>query len=188
MVMAGGVFEGPLKKEKSSLLISFRKSYLGYMEDIGLDFTTVPETFDSQVKLTIDLSGTLQDRMFDNRYIINLRGGYKPTQNWDFSASWIWMGGAPYTPIDTVSSSQVNELILDKSRFHGARYPEYNSLNLRIDKRFNFKKSNLIIYLDIWNVFDRNNILDYNWNKYERNIDFKDQLSILPMLGVELKF
>jgi len=135
-----------------------------------------------------DLLGIMQNRIFDNRFLINLSGGFKPNRKWEFSGRWTLAGGAPYTPIDIEKSRQLNDWILDQSRYNRARYPTYNSLNLRIDKRWYLGKSSIIIYLDVWNVFNHKNVLYYCWGKGSKRVMPEYQLPIFPILGINYEF
>jgi len=93
-----------------------------------------------------------RDRIFDNRLILSLEGGYKPDSRWEFSLRWIYAGGRPYTPFDERASQEADQGILDDSRVNASRYPAYHSLNARCDRRFHFSGSNLIFYLSVWNA------------------------------------
>lgn len=128
------------------------------------------------------------DRVFDNRYIFSIEGGYKPGNNWEFSLRWIFAGGTPYTPFDNTESEKINRAVLDQSRINKARYPEYHSLNVRFDRRFHFTKSNLVTYLSVWNAYNRKNIATYFWNENENKKDVIYQWSTLPIIGLEFEF
>lgn len=135
-----------------------------------------------------DLFGTLRNRIFDNRYLLNLVLGWKPSRRWEFSARWTMRGGAPYTPTDIVQSDLSGKWVLNRSRTNEARYPNYNSLNLRLDKRWFFGKTSLILYVDVWNVFGRENIRYYVWDPYSRQMEAKYQVETFPIFGMEFEF
>ena len=67
-----------------------------------------------------------------------------------------YLGKAPYTPIDTLLSRLNYGVrgggIPDYSRVNSQRLGTYSVMDIRIDKKWNFKKSTLDIYLDIQNV------------------------------------
>lgn len=137
-----------------------------------------------------DLMGRTHNRVYDNRYTFNLCCGYKPTRSWEFSAKLTVFGGGPYTPIDVDASTQRDRWILDSSRFLQSRYPAYNSLNLRVDKRFYFSGSSLTIFLDVWNVLNSKNVLYYWYTRWWENhpIEATYQMGIFPILGMEFEF
>jgi len=137
-----------------------------------------------------DFNSVWRNRIYDNRYLCNIEGGYKPNPKWEFSLRWTFAGGAPYTPFDVAASQSAHRSIFDLNKINAERLPAYHSLKLRADRRFNFHGSNLILYLDIWNVCGRENIFSYTWNEVEnKQEDFKAWTnSMLPIFGVEYEF
>jgi hypothetical protein len=132
--------------------------------------------------------GIWYDRAYDNQFNFNIEGGYKPNNRWEFSLRWEYAGGAPYTPYDIVASEALGKGVHDETRVNAERYPDYHSLNLRFDRRFNFVGSNLIFYLSVWNVYNRNNIGGYEWNEFDNAPEASEQWSTLPILGLEYEF
>jgi len=132
--------------------------------------------------------GIWRDRVFDNGLLCSAEGGYKPNDAWEFSMRWIYAGGAPYTPLDIEASKAINRSVLDRNRINEERYPAYHSLNVRVDRRFNFSQSNLIVFLSVWNAYNRENIAGYYWNEIDREQDVMHQWSMLPVFGMEFEF
>lgn len=93
---------------------------------------------------------------WDNRHLISFTGGYKFKRNWEMGLRYRYLGKAPYTPIDTLLSRLNYGVrgggIPDYSRVNSQRLGTYSVMDIRIDKKWNFKKSTLDIYLDIQNV------------------------------------
>lgn len=135
-----------------------------------------------------DLNGVTRNRRYDNCYAVNLSAVYKPWKTWEFSARLTFMGGAPYTPIDFKGSEQVSAWTLDHSRYLRYRYPSYSTFNLRINKLFRFKQSSLLLYLEILNMFNRENVLSYWWAGWGPFASEEHQLPVLPILGMEFRF
>jgi len=132
--------------------------------------------------------GVWRDRNYDNRLIVSLEGGYKPSPGLEMSLRWIYAGGVPYTPIDAEQSVINHRSVLDETRINAERYPDYHSMNVRIDKRYFFNKTNLVIYISVWNVYNQKNIAQYYWNDTDQTIDEVYQWTLLPILGVEYEF
>jgi hypothetical protein len=111
---------------------------------------------------------------WDTRHLLSLIVGKKFNRGWEFGAKYRLSGGTPYTPFDMVSSRQ-NYLVTgqgtpDYNRLNENRLPFFNQLDIRFDKKFNFKKSSLNIYLDFQNAaFSKNVNKDYY--SFERNPD-----------------
>ncbi|MFZ6034396.1 MAG: TonB-dependent receptor [Melioribacter sp.] len=135
-----------------------------------------------------DSKGNWRNRVYDNRIIFNIEGGYKLGNDWQFSMRWIYAGGTPYTPFDIEKSVNLNRGVLDEERINMERLPDYHSLNLRIDKRFFFRNSNMTLYVSVWNAYNRKNIASYFWHQYEKKQKPVQQWGLLPIFGIEYEF
>jgi len=135
-----------------------------------------------------DLNNQWHNRVVDNRFTFNVEGGYKPNNKWEFSARWIYAGGAPYTPYDVQASFAAHRGVFNENRVNDSRLPDYHSLNVRFDRRFFFQNSNIVFYLSIWNAYGRENISSYTWNEIDNKQESNKQWSTLPIFGVEFEF
>jgi hypothetical protein len=129
-----------------------------------------------------------RNRVFDNRVVVGLEGGYKPNRSWEFSARWIYAGGPPYTLFDLERSTELNRAVFDANRVNEERYPDYHSLNIRVDRRFHFGGSNLIVYLSVWNAYNRKNIASFYWNGLTGEPGTIYQWGAIPIFGLEHEF
>ncbi len=97
---------------------------------------------------------------WDNKHLFTFSGTYSFPKDWDMSAKFRAVGGAPYTPYDVEKSSYVeawdaqNSLYYDYSQFNSKRLEPFTQLDLRIDKTFYLKNVVLGFYIDIQNVFN----------------------------------
>ncbi|MCK5703582.1 MAG: TonB-dependent receptor, partial [Cyclobacteriaceae bacterium] len=135
-----------------------------------------------------DYLGEWRDRIYDNQITFTLEGGYKLNSEWEFSARWIYAGGAPFTPYNIEESAESGQGIADVNRINSERLPDYHSLNLRVDKRFHFSNSSIILYLSVWNVYGRENISRYNWDIVNQTPVAQKQWGTLPVFGIEYAF
>ena len=135
-----------------------------------------------------DLNGKWHNRMYDNQYVFNVVGGYKPNNKWEFSLRWTYAGGVPYTPFDVEASRQINSGVIDQTRINKERNPAYHTLNVRFDRRFNFNRSSLVTYLNLYNAYNRKNIAGYYWNEIKNKKDVMYQWSLIPVGGFEYEF
>lgn len=135
-----------------------------------------------------DQNDSWRNRVFDNRFVFSIEGGYKPDQNWEFSLRWIYAGGAPYTPFNVEAAQMLHRAVLDENRINQVRYPAYHSLNLRFDRRFHFHASNLIFYFSTWNTYNRKNVATYFWNEKNNQVDTIFQWYLMPIIGLEFEF
>ncbi|MBX2822742.1 MAG: TonB-dependent receptor [Rhodothermaceae bacterium] len=135
-----------------------------------------------------DAQGVDRNRLFDNKVLFNVIGGYKPNDIWEFSVRWTYSGGRPVTPLDEAASEQFGDEVWDISSFNAERLPAYHALFVRADRRFNFKSSNMVTFLSLWNAYSRSNVEDYYWNINENRTDERNQFSLLPIIGIEFEF
>ena len=97
---------------------------------------------------------------WDNRYILNLTAGKKFKNNIELGVKFRYSGGAPYTPLDLATSSikgvwDVNQqAVLDYDLLNTKRLNDIHGLDIRLDKKWFFKKWSLNAYLDIENLYN----------------------------------
>jgi hypothetical protein len=97
---------------------------------------------------------------WDNQFLTSITFGKKFKRNWELGWRWRFLGGTPYTPYNIAYSSlkqvwDVNQTGLsDYSLLNTQRNKPAHQLDLRIDKKYFFKKWNLNIYVDIQNVYN----------------------------------
>ncbi len=151
------------------------------------DFISILSISCFQSRFT-DLQGIKRSRIYDTQYIFNLVGKYTPSPRWEFSASWVFMGGAPYTPMDYLRSAQMQQIVLDESQYLALRQSGYSRLNIRITKSILIGQRSLLFYLDVINVLDIDNVKTYEWNLWSRMKEASHQLGIVPILGFKYRF
>ena len=107
-----------------------------------------------------DKNGDYVPSSWDNRHILNITAGKKFNRNWELGLKFRYLGGAPYTPDDVELSSRkeiwdiTQRGITDWDLLNTERNSESHGLDLRLDKRWYFKKWALNAYLDIQNVYN----------------------------------
>lgn len=94
---------------------------------------------------------------WDSRHIINLTGGRRFKSNWELGLRWRFQSGLPYTPFDINSDLVLNwdrtgRALPDVRTLNTLRRGSFNTLDLRIDKLWYFKKWTLNLYLDLQNL------------------------------------
>ena len=97
---------------------------------------------------------------WDNRFIVSLTAGKRFGNNWEVGARWRFLGGTPYTPYDYENSSLISNWdlrskpVLDYTQINAVRLKGFHQLDLRLDKKYYFRKWNLNWYVDIQNVYN----------------------------------
>lgn len=108
-----------------------------------------------------DNKGKYVPASWDNRHILNLTAGYRLNKNWEIGIKFRLQGGAPYTPYDRDLTSKkevwevTREGIFDWTRLNTKRNSFYHALDIRVDKRWYFKRWTLEMYVDIQNVYNK---------------------------------
>lgn len=97
---------------------------------------------------------------WDNQFVFIVTGSYNFKRNWTAGAKFRYAGGLPYTPYDLETSSRVDawdtkgQAFLNYDDVNSLRLSAFNQLDIRVDKRFFFKKWTLMLYLDIQNLYN----------------------------------
>lgn len=126
----------------------------------------------------VALDGVKRPGSYDQRLILNLSGGYKLSDAWEFGTKFRIGTGTPYTPFLSNGTP-------DYARFNSERLPVFHSLDLRVDRRWNFSSWNLITYIDIQNVYNRTNVQSYRWDFRNQKVESgSNTIGILPTIGI----
>jgi len=101
--------------------------------------------------------GIFRPSTWDYGYIVSSTVGYKFNRNWDLGVKYRIAGGQPYTPFDPDRSRALylttGRGVYDYSRLNTERLPLFQQLDIRVDKKFNFRKTSLILFADFQNAF-----------------------------------
>lgn len=115
---------------------------------------------------------------WDNQHLISITWGYKFPKNWELGLKFRYQGEAPYTPFDEVQSRlnylSVGEGIVDYSKLNTQRVTAFNASDVRIDKKWNFKKITFDLYLDVtnWYVSKNPTAPSYTFKRNDQNTAF----------------
>ncbi|MBM77768.1 MAG: ferric aerobactin receptor [Crocinitomicaceae bacterium] len=108
----------------------------------------------------IDMNNNYIPSAWDNGHIVSLTGGIKLKNDWEIGMKFRFSGGSPYTPYDYNTSSirqvwDVNSFgVFDYSNLNSERLKSNHGLDLRIDKKWYWKKVALNLYFDIQNLYN----------------------------------
>ncbi|MBB5395894.1 TonB-dependent receptor [Mucilaginibacter sp. AK015] len=105
-----------------------------------------------------DKNGRYVQSSWNNRYILSMTGGKVFKRNWEVGAKLRYTGGSPYTPYDISSSTLKSNYsifpqgIPDWTQLNTRRLKDFYQLDVRVDKKYPFKRFTLNIYVDIQNL------------------------------------
>jgi outer membrane receptor for ferrienterochelin and colicin len=99
----------------------------------------------------------LQPASWDNRHLVSATAGYKLPKNWELGVKFRYQGEAPYTPYN-LEQSRLNYLTLgtgvfDYDKVNTLRLKAFHSGDIRLDKKWNYKKTTFDFYIDIQNFY-----------------------------------
>ncbi len=118
--------------------------------------------------------GELIASAWDNRHLLSLLAGYKFRRNWELGIKYRWQGGVPYTPLDLDASrlnyASIGTGVLDNSRLNTLRLGNFNQMDVRVDKKWNFKRVTLDVFVDIQNILNAVNPAPPNYT-FQRSAD-----------------
>lgn len=91
--------------------------------------------------------------VWDSRHLLSFTGGYKLKKNWEISARYRFAGETPIVPTNLDETlNRYPEIVLDYSRMGEDKLGVFSELDVRIDKKYNFKKLSLEFFLEIQNL------------------------------------
>jgi hypothetical protein len=108
-----------------------------------------------------DKHGSYVPSSWDNRHLVSLTAGKKFGKNWELGIRWLFTGGSPYTPYDVPNTVYRQNWdvrpygVPDYNQLNTERISAFHQLDLRIDKKYFFKKWSIDVYLDIQNAYNQ---------------------------------
>ncbi len=118
---------------------------------------------------------------YDQPINATLIANYKLTQEWSIGSKWTYTSGRPYTPIVGTSGTYADgRPIPVYAGINSGTLPDYHRLDLRIDRHLLYDTWKLNAYFELNNVYQRQNIVGYD---YGPNYDKKD-----PIVGLVIPF
>lgn len=134
------------------------------------------------------LDGLLRPSSYDYPRIFNTVGGYRFNAKWEVSARFSYLSGRPFTPFDEGISAAQRRGVYDLAQVNAARLPDYIRFDFRVDRSFQIREKPLLLFVGMQNLFNRNNIAGYTWNRGLNRSEANEQLGIFPILGLDWRF
>lgn len=124
------------------------------------------------------LDGDLKPSTWDNLHFFSAKAGYMLKINWDLGVKYHFAIGNPYLIFD-MSASQQNYILLgqridDAALLNQNRLSNYKQLDFKVDKKFNFNKTSLGIYIDVQDLLIQKNETNpsYAFKRNGNNTEF----------------
>ena len=138
---------------------------------------------------------------WDSGSLITFTGGYKFGNNWELSARVRYAGKTPYAPVDQQATlANYPAVIRDYGRLGQVNLDPFNQTDIRLDKKWNFKKWTLDVFLELQNLLSQNspstpqyglerddlgNVVEPRQLKL---IEGEDTGQLLPTIGIVIDF
>jgi len=123
------------------------------------------------------LDGKYVSSTWDTRNLLSFIVGKKFKKGWELGAKYRLSGGEPYSPYDMVESQKMYTItgqgVDDYSKLNTERLPTFHQLDMRIDKKFNYRRTTLNVYLDFQNVLMSKSV-SKDYYSFQRNADNTD--------------
>jgi len=133
---------------------------------------------------------SLYDFEFDRPHIVNVIAGIALSEHWQLGVKFQFASGNPYTPVVGVAQKGGVYYVVDGAK-NSARYPDYHKLDIRLDRTFEFASWTLTAYLDLWNLYNQQNVLAYSYkvdNAGALTTNTRYDFGILPIIGLSAQF
>ena len=147
------------------------------------------------------LDNVYRSSVWDSRNLISFTGGYKFKRNWETGIRYRYSGKTPFAPVNqTQTLAEYPNVVVDYSRLGDEKLNNASQLDFRIDKKWNFKKYALDVFIDIQNLLQQQvpNPPQYSLNRNEISgelvlpqtlVRVPDQKSAsIPTIGIILDF
>ena len=104
-----------------------------------------------------NIAGVYLPSAWDARHIANLTIGKRLGRDWEIGVKYRYQSGLPLTPFENDANlvekwDRNNRALPDYTRLNTLRNPGFGFLDMRIDKKWFFKKWDLNFYLDLQNI------------------------------------
>jgi hypothetical protein len=132
--------------------------------------------------------GVIRRGAFDTTHVLTALAGRQFGSHWQASGRFTFSTGRPWTSPLMPESYDQNRWIYDTSAFNAGRLPAFHRLDLRVDRQFQYRRAQMLVFADIQNVLGHDAVIEYLWNQRERRVDTARQLGVLPVIGLNVKF
>ncbi len=135
-------------------------------------------------------SGGWEPSEVDQRHLLNVLGSYDLGWGWSLGARFRLATGYPFTPVLAAAYDADADrwAPLPNPALNSGRLPAFHSLDVRVDKEWRFDAWILAAYLEVQNVYNRQNPEGVQYNYDYSQSAVTPGLPILPVLGVRAAF
>ncbi|MCA9663405.1 MAG: energy transducer TonB, partial [Myxococcales bacterium] len=126
---------------------------------------------------------------FDQTHILTAIASYKLPKGWQIGARFRLVSGNPTTPVlGAIYDASTNGYIAINGPRNSARVPAFHQLDVRVDRRWVYRRLTTTAYLDILNIYNAQNteFINYSYN-FQASAPVTS-LPILPSIGLKIEW
>ncbi len=145
-----------------------------------------------------EIDGEWVPRPYDQRHTLRLEAAYRPSASWSMSWAWQYHSPWPGTPggytLDTLATGDL-VFMQFLGRMNSERLPAYHRFDARLSRHFPLGRGRLSVYLDVFNLYDRENAKSFNYRidglggtQFGVVRTTHELLGLLPTVGARWEF
>ncbi len=126
---------------------------------------------------------------FDQTHILTAIASYKLPKGWQIGARFRLVSGNPTTPVlGAIYDATTDSYISLNGPRNSARVATFHQLDVRVDRRWVYKRFTTTAYLDVLNIYNAQNpeFVNYSYNFQQQSLI--TSLPILPSIGLKLEW
>ncbi len=94
--------------------------------------------------------------VWDSRNLVSATAGYKFKRNWEAGMRYRYSGKTPFAKVNEAQTlNNYPQIVLDYNNLGENKLDAFSQLDLRIDKKWNFKKVAFNLFIDIQNILSQ---------------------------------
>lgn len=145
---------------------------------------------------------------FDRPHSLNAVLSLRPSREWELGLTWRFASGQPYTPalqtrpivatvngrLQVLREQNGNAIFLpdfgEPSALNSKRMPDYHRLDVRLTYMRKWGEVNWQLYLDVMNLYNRQNVLGFTQSARGTEVVVTEQLALplIPSVGFNIAF
>lgn len=124
---------------------------------------------------------------FDQTHILTIIASYKFARGWQFGARFRLVSGNPTTAVQNgIYDAQTGIFVPLQGPINGDRLPTFHQLDLRLDKTWVLPILQVGLYIDVQNVYNRQNPEFINYAYNFQSFNTVNSLPIIPSIGFRI--
>ena len=131
------------------------------------------------------------DADFNRPHLLNTFVSYEFNDRWVLSGKWRFASGRPTDDFivhdDVFNDPNFLRFSKEIIRKNALRLRSFQTLNVRVDYRRRLGPVSLILFLDVFNVYDYENVSSLDWNE-KQGVNRTGGLGLLPQFGLKFEF